>query len=349
MTIAPYFSDKIRIISFLSIILVLYIHSDFHDYPHEILGMPMNHHLQDFISKMTGRCAVPLFFAISGFLFFVNTSQGLYSILMKIKKRIKTILIPFVITSLFFPSFFFILSLFKNSSNFINNDILSYLIGKDILEILRTLFVDSGTGQPLAFHLWFLRDLIGIVLISPLLYGIKRYMPNDIPSLLCFFIACTFSETSFFTSIFWFMFGSEYLNRLEKIKTKAIPVIFLLCCFAELSYPYDYWKYIKIPIICIGIITIWNTYDIFVGKNFNLSKHHRLSIICSFTFFIYLYHEPIINIVRKLLVLALGKSPFAFATAYLLSPWITICLTLLTGLTIKKKCPKVYGILVGGR
>lgn len=42
-----YLSDKIKILSFCSIILVLYIHSGFHDYPHEILGMKMNHILQN--------------------------------------------------------------------------------------------------------------------------------------------------------------------------------------------------------------------------------------------------------------------------------------------------------------
>ncbi len=31
-----YFSEKIKVVSFFSIILVLYIHSGFHDYPHEI-------------------------------------------------------------------------------------------------------------------------------------------------------------------------------------------------------------------------------------------------------------------------------------------------------------------------
>lgn len=75
-----FFSNKIKILSFLSIILVLYIHSGFHDYPHEIMGMIFNHYLQNFISHTIGRCAVPLFFAISGYLFFLNTDDGISSI-----------------------------------------------------------------------------------------------------------------------------------------------------------------------------------------------------------------------------------------------------------------------------
>lgn len=65
-----YLSDKIKILSFYAIILVLYIHSNFHNYPHEILGMEMNHILQNTISVIIGQCAVPLFYMISGYLFF---------------------------------------------------------------------------------------------------------------------------------------------------------------------------------------------------------------------------------------------------------------------------------------
>ena len=68
--IERYLSDKIKLLSLFSIILVLYIHSGFHNYPNEILGMKFNNMLQELISEKIGRCAVPLFYMISGFLFF---------------------------------------------------------------------------------------------------------------------------------------------------------------------------------------------------------------------------------------------------------------------------------------
>lgn len=37
-----YFSDKLKVMSFLLIILVLYIHSGFHEIPSEISGMSFN-------------------------------------------------------------------------------------------------------------------------------------------------------------------------------------------------------------------------------------------------------------------------------------------------------------------
>ena len=50
-----YLSDKFKVLSLISIILVLYIHSGFHDYPNEIQGMIFNANLQNFISGMIGR------------------------------------------------------------------------------------------------------------------------------------------------------------------------------------------------------------------------------------------------------------------------------------------------------
>lgn len=76
-----YLSDKLKVLSFISIMLVLYIHSDFKE--QDILGMFWNNKIQVIISEMIGRCAVPLFYIISGFLFFLNVPNGLNSIYKK--------------------------------------------------------------------------------------------------------------------------------------------------------------------------------------------------------------------------------------------------------------------------
>lgn len=61
-----FLSDKLRALSLISILFVLYIHSGFHS--DEIEGMMWNYRCQEFISGMLGRCAVPLFYVISGYL-----------------------------------------------------------------------------------------------------------------------------------------------------------------------------------------------------------------------------------------------------------------------------------------
>lgn len=85
---SKYISDKIKILSFVCIILVLYIHSGFSN---EVLilnekktEMQTIYILQFIISGMVGRIAVPLFYIISGYLFFLNVPQGMQSIYKKI-------------------------------------------------------------------------------------------------------------------------------------------------------------------------------------------------------------------------------------------------------------------------
>lgn len=114
-----YLSDKLKVISLAAIILVLYIHSGFHDYPHEILGMKWNHTLQSLVSEKLGRCAVPLFFMISGFLFFQHVAS-LANVWGKMKKRVGTLVVPFIIAALFYPLFLMAVELIPLASSMSN-------------------------------------------------------------------------------------------------------------------------------------------------------------------------------------------------------------------------------------
>lgn len=120
-----YLSDKFKVLSLISIILVLYIHSGFHDYPNEIQGMVFNANLQSFISGMIGRCAVPLFYAISGYLFFTGLYDGgnanYQKLWFKIKKRGKTLLVPYIIACLFPVVFNLVLEFIPGIEQFVNN------------------------------------------------------------------------------------------------------------------------------------------------------------------------------------------------------------------------------------
>ena len=83
-------SDKFKILSFFSIVMVVYAHS----YYLEGEDYVLNSFMQDLVRGID-RIAVPLFFTISGYLFFININDGLTSVLIKIRKRAMTLLIPY--------------------------------------------------------------------------------------------------------------------------------------------------------------------------------------------------------------------------------------------------------------
>lgn len=350
-----YLSDKLRVLSLISIIFVLYIHSRFQ--PNEIMGMAYYDKIQLFTSEMIGRCAVPLFYLISGYLFFMKVPDGVKSIGRKIRKRIKSLLIPYFIGCVFFVIFYSFIALLPWTSNLINSSSsIMPLFQKPYSIILISIFYDGGTGYPCAFQLWFLRDLILIVATSPLWYLCLKHLKWG-------FVAVVFVLTYFdvphvpFYSLFWFVLGGQ----LTKVKiemggngrTKVAIFglfLFLIISIIQLFFPdIINWSLLRIPIILLGIIGAWGLYDVVFGKDFSLSRHQWFATACQFTFFIYLFHEPTLNIVRKLIVIVLGKNELGYLTSYLISPWIFTVCAVFAGLLFRKYLPRVYDVCTGGR
>lgn len=350
-----YLSDKLRVLSLISIIFVLYIHSRFQ--PNEIMGMVYYDKIQLFTSEMIGRCAVPLFYLISGYLFFMKVPDGVKSIGRKIRKRIKSLLIPYFIGCVFFVIFYSFVALLPWTSNLINSSSsIMPLFQKPYSIILISIFYDGGTGYPCAFQLWFLRDLILIVATSPLWYLCLKHLKWG-------FVAVVFVLTYFdvphvpFYSLFWFVLDGQ----LTKVKiemggngrTKVAIFglfLFLIISIIQLFFPdIINWSLLRIPIILLGIIGAWGLYDVVFGKDFSLSRHQWFATACQFTFFIYLFHEPTLNIVRKLIVVVLGKNELGYLTSYLLSPWIFTVCAVFAGLLFRKYLPRVYDVCTGGR
>lgn len=344
-----YLSDKIKLLSFFAIILVLYIHSNFHDYPHEILGMKFNHYLQSAISTQLGRCAVPLFYMISGYLFFRKVNS-LSNVLENMKKRVKSLLIPYVIAAIFFPIFLLLVEQIPFAANMSNGGGIITEFQKPIGDVLRGLFIaKEDSTSPLAFHLWFLRDLIIIVVCCPVLFFLRKYLKSELVCLIFFILSYVYMPIVSFSSFFWFIAGEAFLTRMEKIRSWIWPVIYFVVSIISMVSTNDCFTYLQIPITFVGVIAIWSVYDFLVDKSFCLNHHHYMSIACSFTFFIYLFHEPTLNIVRKLLILILGRTSFGFAVNYLVSPWIFAFGFIILGYFFRKYAPRLYSICVGGR
>lgn len=346
-------SDKIRIVSFFLIIVVLYIHSGFH--ADEINGMYLNNFVQEFISGKIGRLAVPLFFMISGYLFFRNTQNGLNSIFIKIRKRINTLLIPYIIGCLFFVAFSLLVGFLPVVSHYMNGNILE-LFNQSILQILKYIFWSSESGVPMAFQLWFLRDLIFIVACSPILYYIIKYLRWW--ALALFFglsLIPGIEELSIFSSVFWFVSGGilSFTNAPVVFnKTKwgcVVLTIYLFISLFEQIYGGGYFVHFQKILILMGIVGVWLCYDHLVNRKFSLKENKWLTMMCRFSFFIYVFHEPTINIVRKAIVILLGKNSVGYLLSYLLSPIIFSILAIAIGIYLKKLFPKSYSILVGGR
>lgn len=265
------------------------------------------------------------------------------------RKRVNTLLVPYIIAALFFPLFGLMMEQIPFAAQMSNGgDVNEFM--KPVGEVLCGLFYKKpGGATPWAFHLWYLRDLIMIVACSPVLFYMRRYVRSEVTCLLFLGLSLVGITAVQFLSFFWFMAGDAFLGRMDKIRSWTWLVVYAGICTLEMLWPRDWMGAMDVPFTAVGILAIWSIYDFAASSKFSLKGHRWLATACSFTFFIYLFHEPTLNIVRKLLIIPLGRSSVGFAINYLVSPWIFAVLSVGVGLLFRKYLPRLYSICVGGR
>ncbi len=347
-----YLSKKIKILSFISILLVVFLHSYNLTIPFytetEISVKSLNWYFQNFFTNGITRIAVPFFFIVSGFLFFLNNPTDYIN---KIKKRSKTLLLPYIIWSLAGILLYFILQTTPQSKPFFKTGLI-----KDFTpyQLLFRLFIN-----PVPYQFWFIRDLIFFVLISPLIYFfIKKTKEIGVLLLLfCWLIDLDFMIISN-ESILFFYIGAIIAIRNQNIVNYDYSKfslylfnfwLFLVVITTSLKF-IDFQSKIIITIIfkssiIIGLLTYWSVYDLLFLKNQN-TKFLK-SPIFQFSFFIFAIHEPFLTIIKKILFSIFSKD--AGLIIYIIAPLIVIFICILISFAFKKYFQNTYYLITGGR
>ena len=189
-------SETISIIRLPLIVLVVLLHafnSEVHfsipsEYTH-LSGIDVYNLIRNFCSYVAS-IAVPTFFLISGYLFYKKLERWDWQIwFQKIRNRCKTIVVPYFIWCLLFVLWrFYILDPLKNASSHSLYDIVAEWQSVDVSWF--HVFWDSvqwGGGNlnllgghiahmtaPELFPFWFLRNLIVLVALSPVVYWMLK-------------------------------------------------------------------------------------------------------------------------------------------------------------------------------
>lgn len=350
MKISQYNSQKIKVLSFIAIMMVLYIHAIYK----ESFDYPLANSIQIFFS-ITGISFIanPLFYCISGFLFFTGVSN-IKDCYPKLKKRVRTLIIPYIIWNIIFVMWYVILAIIPGISQFVNNNMVGEIFCDDILSIPHKLFV-----VPAGFQLWFVRDLIIYVFFSPIIYLLLKKFGVIIPIL--FFIVGSIglvylpSEIKLWGLFFFILGGWIALHSsLDIIQREiSIPIASILGCIYLLNaflrsfqlFPYSGCD---ILIELCGLIAMWRLYDVIV-KTGTGKLTILLATLGNYAFFIYLFHEPTFNIIKKLGTKILPMQEHYLIGLYLINPFIMAALSIIVAKYLKKILPKTYGVLVGGR
>lgn len=340
MNISTKQSNKIKILSFCSIIFVVWMHA----YYLESERWPIIYFAQKFVALFAD-FAVPLFFIISGFLFFTNFNKvgGTANFFIsKIKKRMRTLILPYVIWCTLFIAEIFIIGSFVD----LNTDYFAYCRQESWWNFLLYVYF-----KPAAFHLWFVRDLFIVILCSPIIYLFIRYLPIYVQVIGLLLLGVFQFVPMVSWGLFWFTIGAMFSINQREIFYFIKPKLAILCLIAfcvvvasfvifDISLASN--QYYAAPVILLGVIGIWKGSDC-------VCTFTSIKSILHYTFFVYCSHIPLLNIVKTIIHPRLLESSIGCTLGFLLSPIITISICLIAGKLLQSISPSVYRILSGGR
>jgi len=310
--------------------------------------------IQDFISNGLAKVAVPLFFFMSGFWFFLNFRLSLSSYKNKVKSRFYTLFIPFLFWNLFVMLFLFVAQIIPQTSIYFSGNKQS-IITYSIFDFFNNLL--GFTKFPIAYQFWFIRDLMVMVVLSPLLslifkskyfatvFGILltvlwlfKVWPVYIPSLAAFYffyIGCYISryEINVFS-----------IDRFGK-SLCSIYIFLLLTDIATKNFTYN--------------TSIHNLGILFgIASALCVTKHiwhhnkvkQALLNLGSCSFFIFALHEPLVTILMKVIYKVSPDNFDSFIIfVYLLMPCLTVGVLLIFHKITLRIAPKSLSYVTGGR
>lgn len=363
-------SKRITALRFLLIVFVVFIHNNFTQeqiiedaiksgaepfvYNNNLTGR----WIQLFIAEGVARCAVPLFFLFASFLQFMKND----SYFALLKKKARTLLLPFLLWPVLNIAFYTGLRLFAQTffPGMLKTPGVFIFSGWTAEDWLHAFFgygdmTDGRTHGGFVYQFWFLRDLLICIVFSPLLRLAVRKIP------FCFFIAvsfCYFSNTrpffvdvhAFFyytLGIYWAEFDFDLFKFADKIKWKALVPLYLALWFATNRFYGKFSAAYWFMILLSGIIMLKTSlYIVKSEKLFSIAKY-----FAGFSFWLYAVHAPTLEQSLKAVwrrILPMTNTWLCMAEFFGVSLLIVVTGTL-SGIVLKKICFPLFKILNGGR
>ena len=352
-------SHRVKLLRFPLILLVLYIHC--YLAPVRLGSSTVSVEpaawmlaLQAAWSNGFARTAVPLFFLISGYLYFVGFDGSFATYLTKTVRRVGTLLVPLLFWNLLVIGLFVLGQSLPATSGYFNAD------NGRILDLTPFAFVDTLVGithYPLAYQFWFIRDLIVIALFALPLHWVLRRTGPVVPAVLLvwwlfnplrlpFLTVPALEATTFFTIGAWLAMAARPLFPPVTWLRWLTPLYlaFLTCNVATRMTTGQTILYCVT--ILIGIVFVLALTSL-VRPGSRLSR--ALVTLSLASFFVFAAHEPLMTLCRKLIYRALPASQATIFTAYALLPLALAAILVAVYFALRRIAPRFTAIISGGR
>lgn len=298
---------------------------------------------QGFIYGGLSNLALYGFFVLSGYLFFRNFTFEQTN--HKLKSRVKTLLIPYLIWQTIDYSFMALATNLPFISRRINTE--PYSIS--IIDFGKSLIIPESIY-------WYLNYLILFVVISPLLYFLFKRRFSSVLYIIGIGTVMQFvGESRFIYSLGCYSIGgilSIYTHSMSicdskmpkhRIRIITALCVFMLSCFLFIDVVNGIFPIpLRFVINVVGIICLWLLIDSYSDHIYNTKMLQN-------SFFIYCSHGIIVTIIKKLAYSLVGFNSVLMICAWLITFVLTLLLVWLLYKIIYKISPSFLGVICGGR
>ncbi len=321
--------------------------------------------LEHIINGNVMRVRLPMFFFISGFLFFSRADftgvrfsppTGFYS--GKFRRRIRTLLIPY---------------LFWNAACFAITAVAQFLVGAALMGDDKAvgdygfadwlnIFWACKNDMPADAPLWFMRDLIVLSLFSPVIFFVVRRLGLFAVALLGLLWIGDFGfdePAGFtFTGLFFFsfgaycsIFGKDFIKRVMPLRKPAAIVFFALVAVETIL-----WKTgveetrLTNVIFCLGVLSGSAAIFAFTAVGIERGMLRPSRFFNGAAFFVFAFHsKPIMFLIRIVLLHLNPINDLTLTASFFAIPAIVIGVALGLYAALKRLAPGFTNFITGGR
>lgn len=358
------------------IILVVYIHyygdSIASSTGTDTIGIQFYDSLRNMMCHVVSRSAVPIFFLISGYYFFYGKAFTLEAYKQKIKKRVRTLLVPYILWN----TLLILVTLARKIAAVMLkgkplSSITDYFSQHGWLDMywscnslgthtdwLGNVIHPSGWA-PILVPMWFLRSLIIVSLLSPLIYWfIKKCGKVYLTVLLFAYLShiWIYVPGSNISAFLYFSIGAFFaikgLNIIETFQKVRIPIYI---AYLLLLFPLIYFdgpntlvgNYLYPFFVILGVVTYINLATYAMKRGW-IKLHKSLS---QSAFFIYGLHMIwVLTYTAKFFTKLFPWNDWWFASVrYMLIPVLCVLICYAIYKMLINRIPAVIKLFTGGR
>ncbi len=341
------FSRKATLMSFVTAVIVVYIHSNNLTY----YGLAKNgrtfmHVIEKIFGNTLGEVAVPFFFMLSAYWLFrfdIHSKDTKEIMRRKLTKKVRTVLLPYLLWNAFGTLFYMAVTNIPATAGLLGG-------GEPIKINLQNLF--SGIFlYKYYFPFWYLYNLIILTALAPLLLFVLR---NRIASCICLGATAVIAYFQIplyiikSAPLFYFVlgavlavYGRELFEKRSKLNPIAYAVLFVGFCIV---------RFFGVPVISrlfllASPFVMWKAGDLFLTDKV---LDRKPKWFCRQSFFIYAAHIIPVTVVGHVMAKVSGANIW-IVLSYLITPWITLIILYVVARLLHKFTPKFYGLICGGR